>query len=762
MNLKKMTLIKKSILLVSILGLSLAFTGCYSWFENKISMDTEMGRISLGDLLYQEPELTSLTAPTQVLVSQGKYSGTIKLHWDEVPYANSYRIERAIMEPDPTTGAYNVPDEGDFEVLSKYVYSNNFADTILAAPSSANKEYSNRYYYRVSAENIPKGLESSEFTEINAASCGWLLPPPASIEADKGENTDYIEVRWTAVPLANKYLVYRGERENGLGMELLDTVAGNRLKYKNTLYSNEKGVEFFYKVCAVLADGSQSAFTGLALGYSGKDGAPTAPNNIQITNGKGVSKKSFKVTWTPVSTTNSYNNVKYAVYRTSSVDSIYTLVRNNIECNGAIGELTDESLLKPGVKYYYYVQTIATSLMADSLGELLKSPFSKTGPDSTSPVVGWLLSPPSNCEVVDSEDTTSYTLRWTPAVGYEEVNYSYSIYSCDTLDGEYVEYFRGITPGVFVTLGDDGYYSYDVAKRPFYRIATVNDAEGLQSDMSITVAPCPAAPTNVKASKTSSLNGKISNYTPNSNGVYPVEITWSKPADENPYGYHVYRSTKPDSSFRKITDEPVTDGSFKFIDENEIARAGTFYYYRVVSLNILGQGKNANEQNADSRGYGALTREQWFREYNKTIMKSQSKLTLMHKSGSTDKLGSESINGDITGSLSYNASVQGLGGRVIMHYENYCDFWAGGSQEFGKYYVLTGNTNTTANMSANGMMDGTTTASTEGMYPGYAIYDNVEIKGGAAAGGFYYVSTKDKNGNTILAEQKVDWTVGED
>ena len=147
---------KKLYVFLASLLLSICFTSCYSWFENKISMDTEIGRINLGDLLYQEPELTSLAAPTQVLVSQGKYSGTIKLHWDEVPYANSYRIERAVMEPDPTTGTYNVPDEGDFEVLSKYVYSNNFADTILASPSSANKEYSNRYYYRVSAENIPK------------------------------------------------------------------------------------------------------------------------------------------------------------------------------------------------------------------------------------------------------------------------------------------------------------------------------------------------------------------------------------------------------------------------------------------------------------------------------------------------------------------------------------------------------------------------------------------------------------------------------
>jgi hypothetical protein len=762
MNLNKMTLIKKSILLVSVLGLSFSFTGCYSWFENKIPMDTETGRISLGDLLYQEPELTSLSAPTQVLVSQGKYSGLIKIHWDEVPYANSYRIERAVVEPVPTTGAYNVPDEGNFQVLSKYVYSNNFVDTILAAPSDANKEYSNRYYYRVSAENIPKGLESSEFTETNVTSCGWLLPPPASIEAAKGENPEFIEINWTAVPLANKYLVYRGEKENGHGMELLDTVSGNRLSYKNTLYSNEKGVEFFYKVCAVLSDGSQSAFTGLALGYSAKDGAPQAPEDIQVTDGNGVSKKSLTIKWKEVAEiTGSFVDVKYAVYRTSSVDSIYTLVRNNIP--GDTTSITDESLLKPGLKYYYYVQTIAVSDKTATKGEILKSPFSKTGPDSTKPAVGWLLSPPSNCEVVDSTDTSKYTLRWTPAVGYEVIDYLYNIYSSDTLNGEYSPLVSNVEPEIGASLGDDGYYSLDVEKQSFYRIATKNDSAGLQSDMGTTVAPCPAAPINVKASKTSSLNGKIGNYNPNSNGVYPVEITWSKPVGENPYGYYVYRSTKPDSSFRKITDEPVTD-VLSFIDENETARAGTFYYYKVVSLNVLMQGENANEQNADTKGYGALTREQWFREYNKTIMSSQNKetgLKLMHKDA-TAALGSETIKGNCTGTCSYNASMAGLGARIIIYYDKYADFYINNDPSAGYYFLLTGNTNTTANMSANGSMDGKNTAGVEGMYPGYAIYDNVQIKGGAAAGGTYTVCTQDKNGNVILNEALISWTVGEE
>jgi hypothetical protein len=134
----------------------------------------------------------------------------------------------------------------------------------------------------------------------------------------------------------------------------------------------------------------------------------------------------------------------------------------------------------------------------------------------------------------------------------------------------------------------------------------------------------------------------------------------------------------------------------------------------------------------------------------------------MHKSNDTDKLGQETTNGDISGTLSYNAKIAGLGARILMHYTNYADFYAGDKKEFGVYFLIDGDTNTSANMSANGNMDGTVTADSSGMYPGYAKYDKLEIKGGGAGGGYYIVCTKDKSGNTILGEGNVDWGVGEE
>ena len=740
----------KKLFVLLTLFVSLLVTSCYSWYEEKIDMDTKTPKINLGDLFYKEAEISSLEAPKQLIISKGIYSGTVKLHWDEVPYATSYRIERAEMEPDIDGKTYQLPDEGDFEVINKYVYSNNYSDLILASPSDSNKEYTRHYYYRVSAENIMMGFESSEFTQVTAENSGWLLAPPAVINAAKGENPEYIEVSWSPVSMATKYLIFRSEKSNGLGMEQLDSVTGNVTSYKNYLSQNEKGVEFYYKVCAVLDNGSQSAFTGLAMGYSAKEGAPTAPTGLQITNGKAESLDVFKLTWTAF---DSANKITYNLYRTSSEDSIYTLIASNISGK----EFTDTSVKKPGVKYYYYAQTIEEKT---STGEKLKSPFTKTGPDApiAEQACGWLLSPPDNCEIVELADTTQITLRWTPSVGYEEIDYSYNIYASDTLDGD----FELLSANISKALDSDGYFSYQILRKPFYKIRTLNIVEGetKQSAFSQAVAPSPQAPVNVVATKTDSLGG-ISNYTANTNGVYPVKISWKAPAGETPYGYYIYRSTKPDSSFRKITDSPVTGGTLYFIDENETARPGTMYYYKVVSLNILMQGKNSNAQTPDSRGYGALTRDQWFREYNKTVKKSQSKLTLMHKAG-TGALGSEDVTGDISGTLEYVAKMDGLGARITMHYTNYAEFYVNNDKNLGVLFLLNGDTNTSANMSANGNMDGTNTAHKSGMYPGYAKYDNLEIKGGGAGGGYYVVCVQDKNGNTVLPEGNVSWTVGEE
>jgi len=78
-----------------------------------------------------------------------------------------------------------------------------------------------------------------------------------------------------------------------------------------------------------------------------------------------------------------------------------------------------------------------------------------------------------------------------------------------------------------------------------------------------------------------------------------------------------------------------------------------------------------------------------------------------------------------------------VGARIIIRLTNYAEFYIENEPEKGPYFILNGESNTSANMSSNGSMDGTVTST--GMYPGKVSYNGIEIKGGSAGGGTYAV-----------------------
>ncbi|MCR5437250.1 MAG: hypothetical protein K6E97_09340 [Treponema sp.] len=745
---------KRFLRTAAVLIFAVLFSGCYSWFENKISMSEETKNISLEDFLYEPGRITSLNPPEQVLVSQGLYSGSIKISWTEVENARTYRIERAIVKPD-SNGEYAEPDEGDFKVINKYVYTTNYTDTIISNLTDsknvyANEAYSYKYYYKISAENLIKNYESSDYSPVTEDTCGWLFPAPQSTEAWKGKSLDKIKITWDKVENATKYLIYRGEDNLRTG-DFIASVKGSSNEYTDTIAEKNQGQEYYYQVKAVLSNGTESVPGAFALGYTLKDGAPQAPSNVRVENGLGTSTTSLTVKWDAV--TSGKGTVTYSLFKTSSIDSSYTVVKSNIAQN--ITSITDNDVVT-GIKYYYYVQSVIT----DENNEKTKSSFSETGPESAAPAMGFLLSPPSIIDIADGTTEDTVTVRWQNPVGFETqtVPFRFNIYFSSNQNDNYTPAMQGILP---VTQDSEGYYYIELAKHSFFRISTVNSSDK-ESDLSTVAAPNPNAPINVTATKTQKFDG-FESYSPNKKNVYPVKITWNNPVGEVPYGYNVYRSTKRDSSFRLLNDEPLTNVNY-YIDQNETAQPGTMYYYKVVSVNILGNGKKGNDPMLDTqnncRGYGALTADEWFREYNKTVMNSQRKLTLMHKSNDMDKLGSETVNGTLSGTLYYNAEVKGLGAAITMKYTNYADFYINNDSAEGYYFFINGNTDTEANMSGNGTMHKSTTST--GMYPGIADYENLQIKSGAAGGGYYKVTTKDLNGNIIFTNSQVNWTVGEE
>ena len=715
-------------------------TSCTQMFQPKLPMNLDTSA-SLGTLFEKEVEITQLEAPKQVVVSQGQNPTKILIGWDAVQGATSYTIERAIVT-NPTIST--IPEDNEFQIIKKFVYNTSYIDEVLTEKEThyQSEAYINnyRYYYRIIAQNPRESYDQSLPTE---PVFGTLFNPVLRVNADLGKSTDAINIYWDEVKNATSYQIWRGVNSNGTAMENIATTQPildertNKLTFHNKIDITEQGIEFYYKVIAVNSSGTESINSPLAMGYSLMSGAPTAPNNLTIVNGRGT-KNSIELSWDPVIAD---GTTYYSVYRTSSVDSSLTLLVAKQESTSFI----DTKGIKPNIYYYYQVQSFTENI---ETGEKLKSPMTDTSATSQKPIEGYILSPPSNIKI--SKTNGILYISWIPAIGNNEEQsfYSYNIYgSANEKDG-----YELIDSNISVPVQDDGRIYFEVSQTAnFYKVTT--SCNEIESTFSEAVAPSPDPVTTITVSKNKNIGDS---YIANTNGVFPVEITWKAPSNTvSLAGYHIYRSTKEDSGFRKITETPIEyqngTSDYLYIDQNETAKTRTYYYYKILAVNSLEQG---SEYSGTEKGYGALTPEQYMREYNKTAINSQTKLTLMHKSNDMDKLGSESVKGSISGSLSYNAAVEGLGARITMHYDNYADYYIiDKDNTSGVYFLITGDTNTSANMSANGTMDGTVVCS--GMYPGKVIYDKIEIKGGSAGGGTYGIIREGFSGQV-----EVDYKIG--
>ena len=133
----------------------------------------------------------------------------------------------------------------------------------------------------------------------------------------------------------------------------------------------------------------------------------------------------------------------------------------------------------------------------------------------------------------------------------------------------------------------------------------------------------------------------------------------------------------------------------------------------------------------------------FFKKMNET----QTKLTYLNKKSSLAKVGTETVNGNISGTLFYDVKIKGAGGIVTLRYTNYCD-------EEG--WVFDGEIITKSNMSQNGTFTGTVKMTTPqgSSTPGLEVnYDNVLLKKGAPGDGYYLVTISG------AAAEKVDYSV---
>ena len=118
----------------------------------------------------------------------------------------------------------------------------------------------------------------------------------------------------------------------------------------------------------------------------------------------------------------------------------------------------------------------------------------------------------------------------------------------------------------------------------------------------------------------------------------------------------------------------------------------------------------------------------------KKLNETQTRLTYLNKKSALAKVGTETVNGLISGTVFYDVKIKGAGGLVTMRYTNYCD-QAG--------WIFDGEIITNSNMSQNGTFTGTVKMKTPdgSNTPDLEVcYDNVLLKKGGPGAGYYLVT----------------------
>ena len=123
----------------------------------------------------------------------------------------------------------------------------------------------------------------------------------------------------------------------------------------------------------------------------------------------------------------------------------------------------------------------------------------------------------------------------------------------------------------------------------------------------------------------------------------------------------------------------------------------------------------------------------WSLTFFQKLDGTQKRLTYLNKKGSLEKVGTETINGLISGTLFYDVKVKGMGAVVTIRYTNFSD-------EDG--WVFDGEIITHSNMAKNGHFEGTIKVS--GKEPGDVCYDRVIMKKGEPGEGVYLVTLPGK------------------
>lgn len=205
---------------------------------------------------YTPPQYERLSPPSTVIATENEID-KIVLTWSKVSAAVEYRVYRS-----------ESADSG-FKLLVE-VQDPTFTDTgaILSLKSGLS------YYYKIACVSV-EGIESALSTAVVGRcylSNGEVIPPPEVI-ASQGAFQDKIEVKWTEVPTALYYRVFRSETDEAGSFEAAEAFIADNVS--ETVFVDtdvELGKVYYYKIQSIGASpepGAEPVSSTLSVSGSG-------------------------------------------------------------------------------------------------------------------------------------------------------------------------------------------------------------------------------------------------------------------------------------------------------------------------------------------------------------------------------------------------------------------------------------------------------------------------------------------------------------
>ena len=269
-----------------------------------------------------------LTAPTVTGSTDSQGRPTLK--WNAVTGAAKYEVYRARSK------------DGDYIKYST-VTGTNYTNTSYLANGTT-------YYYKVRA----LGSDGTAGPDSTPVSVTYKAPFGAPLVTGSKDSQGRPALKWDKVTDAAKYEVYRARSKDGT-YSLMSTQSATG--YTNTSYL-ANGTTYYYKVRALKANGTASAYSSVVTITYGTVPTPAAP---AMRSAKADSA-GITVSWDTAA-----NAVTYNVYRTADAGSSWTQVASSVK-----GTSYKDTTVQKGVKYGYKVRGVAAD--GKTLG-----PMSSTG-----------------------------------------------------------------------------------------------------------------------------------------------------------------------------------------------------------------------------------------------------------------------------------------------------------------------------------------------------------------------------------------------